>query len=531
MRLKSQGLGKSLISQILFSGFDESPRRRGGLDRQVILILVNRNPLSKSQYTKGLTCLKKLWLYRERRELATPPSEVQDAIFTQGHEVGKLAHKLFPNGVLIEEDHTDPAGALASTKSAMSSGAEAIFEAAFQFEDILVRTDILSKNSDGTWELVEVKSSTKVKNEHLPDVAIQKFVLIKFGLPLGRSCLLHLNSEYVRNGDIFPPKLFTLAHVDEKIGDEYSQIERHLAVIRATVKVPNEPEVRLSSACKNPHPCEFKEYCWKQTAPESIHFLGRIGDKKRGQLLDQNIELIEHIPKDFELTEAQKIEHLCHLKRSAHVDKAKIEEHLSQLTWPLYFLDFEAVGYAIPEYEGTRPYEALAFQYSLHIQREPGGALEHREFLHKEDSDPRTAVANQLVRDIGPTGSVVAYHASYEKGRIEEMIERCPEIASELQGLIKRIWDLETPFTKRWYWDHRFQGSSSIKKVLPVLVPAMSYENLGIQRGDEAQLQYQRFLKLPADSSDRETIRKNLLSYCEQDSLAMARLLDALQKI
>ena len=219
----------------------------------------------------------------------------------------------------------------------------------------------------------------------------------------------------------------------------------------------------------------------------------------------------------------------CHKTKTVHIARKEIETHLAKLKWPLYFLDFESIGYAIPEYIGTHSYEALAFQYSLHVQRSEGAELEHREFLFDGKADPRRALARQLVADIGPTGSVIAYHASFELGRIKEMVELVPELSVVLHGIADRLWDLETPFAKRWYWDHRFQGSSSIKKVLPVMVPGMSYDDLGIHRGDEAQLRYQEFVNLLQGSPEREKIRRDLLAYCGQDSLAMVRVLEQLK--
>ena len=233
-------------------------------------------------------------------------------IFTQGHEVGRLAHQMFPGGVLIEQDHRDPEGALSATVTAINSGAPAIYEAAFQFEDLLVRADIVIRNNDGTWDLVEVKSSTKVKDEHLSDVAIQKFVISGSGLKLRRSCLLHLNSKYVRRADaISPVEIFTLAPLDAEIQDEYAQIVANLQSLRMIVRNSLEPSVRLSSACKNPYPCEFKGYCWDAVTTDSIHYLGRILDKKRNALLDKNIETISQIPDGFALSEAQEVEAKC----------------------------------------------------------------------------------------------------------------------------------------------------------------------------------------------------------------------------
>lgn len=483
---------------------------------------VRELPLSKSQYTKGIKCTKRLWLYRERRHLATKPSPVQDAIFTQGHQIGVLAHQLFPGGVLISEDQKDPEGALRSTAKAMNAGAPAIYEAAFRFEDLLIRADIVARNEDGTWDLYEVKSSTKVKPEHLPDVAIQKYVLLGAGLPLRRCHLVHLNNQYRRRDPVVVRDLFTIAPLDGEITDDFAEVEPRLATLRDAVKQTQEPTARISSVCRSPYLCEFKNYCWDSLDTGAIHYLGRIKDTKRFELMDLGIELVSQIPENFELSAAQAIEAQVARTGKTHIEHKPILEHFSELKWPLYFLDFETVGYALPEFPGTRPYEPLTFQYSLHIQEAPGAPLLHREFLYDQFNDPRPVVARQLVADLESLqtsgGTIVAYHASFEKGRMAEM---------GLEEFVPRVWDLEVPFARRWFWDLKFQGSSSIKKVLPALVPDMNYKHLTVQRGDEAQVKYNEFIRM-TDGAARTQLRRDLLAYCEQDSLAMVKVLERL---
>ncbi|MFZ9595148.1 MAG: DUF2779 domain-containing protein [Bdellovibrionia bacterium] len=484
--------------------------------------------LSKSQYCKGRKCLKRVWLYNYRKDLMEPPSPIQEAIFTQGHEVGVLAQSLVPAGELIDEDHTDPEGALAHTEAAIKAGKTTLYEGAFLFEDILIRVDIISKNKDGRWELFEVKSTTSVKKDHLYDAAIQKYVLNNLGYDLERTCLVHLNNEYIRKGEVNLKKLFTIEQIDTEIEEAYAEIPAYLKSIRKALKEEQEPTHRIGSVCKNPYQCEFKKYCWLGVAPDSIHFLTRITDAKRFELMDQAIERVKEIPDDFALTELQFVQVKTEKSGNPTIEKKKISKHLSELVFPLWFLDFETVGFAVPNYDGTRSYEQLPFQYSLHVQREPGAELEHYEFLHKENSDPRLALAEAMCQAIGSTGSVIAYHASFEKGRIEDLLAIAPDLQPKLQSIIDRLWDLETPFAKRWYCHPEFHGSSSIKKVLPVLVPGLTYEGMPIGKGDVAQMKYVEMVQMPTGSPDKDTIYKNLLDYCKLDTLAMAKILEAL---
>lgn len=484
--------------------------------------------LSKSQYVKGRNCLRRIWLYNFRRDQMEPPSDFQAGIFEQGHLVGKLAHSLFPGGVLVEQDHTDPDGALAKTAELLASDCPAIFEAAFIHDNILVRADIVAKNRDGSWDLYEVKSSTSLKKEHLHDAAIQKFVLLGAGFRLRKTNVVHLNSDYVRDGEIDIRQLFTIEFVDEKIIEAFAEIPAYLATIRGSLAQDAEPAHPIGSVCKNPYPCEFKAYCWLGVEPDTIHFISRISDARRAELLSRAIEKIKDVPDDIALSELQFVQVKVERDGHPHVDRAKIKKFLGELKHPLWFLDFETYGFAIPEYDGTWSYQALPFQFSLHVQEREGGDIRHVEFLHMEKSDPRRALAEAMIAAIGDQGNVVVYYAPFEKTRIKEMIEAFPDLRVKLESILDRIWDLETPFSKKWYYDRRFEGRSSIKNVLPVLVPDMSYKGLAIGKGDVAQAKYVEMIQLPAGSPERETIRKNLLEYCGQDSLAMVKVLDAL---
>jgi hypothetical protein len=487
--------------------------------------------LSKSQYVKGRKCHKRVWLYNNRKDIMTLPSAFQAGIFEQGHEVGRFAHRLFPSGVLIEHDHKDPDGAVAATQEHLKNGVSAIFEAAFIYDNILVRADIIARNGNGTWNLFEVKSTTSVKKDHLLDTAIQKHVLEGAGLPLHRTHVVHLNNRYIRRNEVDLAQLFVVQEVDDRLEEALGEIPDYLKSIRATLTLTQEPKEKIGSICKNPYECEFKTYCWTGVGPDSIHFLSRISDTKRGELLDRTIEKIKDIPEDFALTELQAIQTRVERTGKPHIEHAKIKKFLNELKYPLWFLDFETYGFAIPEYDGTRSYEALPFQYSLHVQQETGSHLQHFEFLHLEKSDPRRAIAEDLIEKIKSGGSVVTYHASFERGRLEALAELFPDLKAALESIASRIFDLETPFAKKWYCDGRFQGSSSIKKVLPALVPSMSYANLDIGKGDEAQSQYCDMIKMDEADPRRDPIRQALLEYCKQDTLAMVQILEALKRI
>ena len=462
--------------------------------------------LSKSQFLKGRHCLKRIWLYNHRRDLMQERSAFQNAIMEQGTEVGKLARSLFSGGVLIDEDYQNVSGAVDHTQAAILTNASAIFEGAFVYDDILVRVDILKHNPDASFNLIEVKSSTSVKKEHLPDCSVQAYVLQQCGIRLKHICVMYLNNEYRRVGELDLDQLFIIEPVDHLIQDELSKVPDYLNTIRTALLKEDEPFWDIGSICKNPYPCEFKHYCWRYVSKKSIYYISRITEKQKCSLVDAGVMLIKDVPDQFNLTALQAIQVSCEKRQEKFIDSVAIKNHLSQLQYPLYFLDFETVGYAIPPYEGTRPYQHLPFQYSLHVKRTPDAELEHYEFLFDEKENPSRSLAEELVSHIGSEGSVVVYYASFEGSRIKEMAETFPDLSERLISIHERLWDLQIPFAKKWYCDPGFNGSASIKDVLPVLVPELSYKNLAIQKGDEAQFQYQELINL--DFSQLRRARK-----------------------
>lgn len=487
--------------------------------------------LSKSQYCKGRQCQKRVWLYNYRKDLAQETSTFQESILTQGNEVGILARQLFPGGELINEDHLNLEGGIRHTQEAIQNNAAAIFEGAFLFNNILVRVDILARNDDSTYDLIEVKSSTSQKKEHLPDCAIQAYVLQQLNIPLRRICVAYLNKEYLRNGELDLAKLFIIQPVNEKISDEIKSIPNYLNDISHTLLRDEEPSMSIGAICKNPYTCEFKNYCWKSVTEKSIHYLYNIRDKKRSELIALGVELIKDIPDNFELSDLQEIQARCEKTQSKNINKQLIQEHLNKLEYPLYFLDFETYGHAIPQFNNTRPYQKLVFQFSLHVKKHPDADLEHYEFIFEENKNPSRAMAEKLLSYIGSSGSVIAYHESFERGCIEGMALEFSDLSNELRSIIQRLWDLETPFAKKWYYDPQFNGSSSIKNVSPVLASDVSYKNLAIQKGDIAQSTYLKFINMNSSEPERENIKNDLLKYCELDTYAMVRIFDELQKI
>ncbi len=488
--------------------------------------------LSKSQYVKGRKCVKRVWLYNHRRDEAEGPTDLQQLLFRQGNEVGKLAHQFFEDGYIIAEDYRNSEAALEHTARALQdTKSKVIFEAAFIYDDVLIRVDALRKNSDGSYDLIEVKSTNSVKNEHKDDLAVQKFVLEGLGLSIKNSFLMHLNGDYVRNGEVDLKKLFVLEPMDDEIEELIDEVPIYLKLIRSKLNESFEPISAIGSVCSSPYACEFQSHCWKNVKGDSIHNLTRISDAKRVQLINLGIEKIQDIPSTFKLTDSQFVQVSATKSGKPQIEIQSIAEVVQKLEWPLHFLDYETVPFAVPRYDNSSPYQQIPFQFSLHVQREPGAALEHYSFLHRDKSDPRPAFVENLFRHVdGDKGSIVVFHMSFERHITLALADILPEYREGFEELTGRMWDLEVPFAKRWYADHRFEGSSSIKYVLPVLVPELTYKDLEIQKGDVAQMKFGEMISTES-ALEREKIAKALLEYCKLDTFAMVKILEKLMEI
>jgi hypothetical protein len=488
--------------------------------------------LSKSQYVRGLQCHKALWLYRNRKDLIPEVDPSQQMIFDQGQEVGLLAHKRFPGGVLIAEDHTQVKEALASTSAAIKAGAKTLYEAGAIYENVLVRTDIIERTKDKkAWDLIEVKSSTGVKDVYLNDVAVQRYVLEGAGFPIRKAFLMHINNQYVRSGKIDPRELFTLEDVTSESGKLLKMVPAHLKGMQAMLAKVAGPSIEIGAHCLDPYPCEFIGHCWARVPEYSVFNLGSARFEKKIALWRSGIESVADIPDDYALSGAQAIQVSVAKSGRPHIDSPAIAEMLAEITYPLFFLDFETINPGLPPYDGLRPFQQLPFQASVHIQQRNGGQVKHEEFLDDGKQDPRPALIEFLVRAIGAKGTVIAYNKGFEGNCLKELTDSAPGRAKQLFSMRDRLWDLAGPFRKAHYVHPGFEGSWSIKNVLPVLVPSMTYEGMPIHDGGGAQVAYLNLMSGKLSPAETRTTIKQLKEYCGQDTLAMVKLLRHLESV
>jgi hypothetical protein len=482
--------------------------------------------LSKSRFLAGLQCHLRLWYQCFERELIpeVPPS--QQAIFDAGHEVGELATQLFPGGILIDEPYFLHKQAVQSTLQAMQDpDVKSIYEAAFAHDGVRIRVDVLERLDDGSWNLVEVKSSTSVKEVYYPDVAVQFYVLEGCGLKINRAGILHINNQYIYDGqNLDLESLFSFGDLTDETMSMQPEIPGQLEELKGMLAVDSAPEIQPSRHCHKPYDCEFWDHCTKDMPEFWVYNISGIGQEKLDELADLGIQAIRDIPQTFPLSQIQdRIRASVSNRQEFISDQLKAE--LNDVAYPVHFLDFETIGVAIPRYAGTRPYQTIPFQWSDHILYENGN-LDHREYLCNEDKDPREEFTQTLLDALGTKGSIFIY-TTYETGILNSLIEHFPQYAEELQSVIDRFVDLYA-IIKQHYYHPKFYGSFSLKYVLPALVPEMSYENLSIQDGMQASLDYLRMIDSETSHDEKARIRAELLTYCGQDTLAMVKIRDEL---
>lgn len=489
--------------------------------------------LSKSQFIRGLQCHKSLWLYKNNPDLRGQPDASLQAIFDQGTNVGVLAQKLFPGGTEIEFEGTSFDEKIAKTKELVESGVKTIYEATFKYDDVLVMVDILHKGRRG-WELYEVKSSTKTEKVHGNDVAVQYYVLNGSGLKLRKASLTHINNQYTRQGDLDIKRLFTTVDMTHDVIQMQKQVKKDLRLMRNALN-RQIPQIDIDPyRCNEPHECDFKDHCWAHLPTPSVFNLSGLHKPKKMELYARGIVKLKDLPSDYPLNPFQKAQVKAEGSNEDIIDREAIRDFLEEeISYPLYFLDFETFNPAIPQFDNSRPYERIPFQYSLHWTKKERGKLNHTEFLAREGTDPRKELAKKLIADIPGDVCVLAYNSGFEKGVIKTLAGQFPKYAKRLMNIHDHISDLMTPFLKAYVYRKSMQGSYSIKYVLPAFIPddpKLDYKKLEISDGGQASNTYAS-LHLIKDQKVVKKTKKRLLEYCKLDTLAMVSLLGKLREL
>jgi hypothetical protein len=477
--------------------------------------------LSKSLYMRGLQCHKSLYLHKHRPGLRSEPAPELLALWKSGTEVGVYARQLFPGGVEIPFEGLPKDEQLSRTRQEIGQGTKVLYEATFARDNVFVKADILCRSPEG-FDLYEVKSATDVKEHNWDDVAIQHYVLTGCGVPVHRDYLVHINNAFVRKGEIVPRELFVVQDVTDVVRRKQDAILEELAALRKMLG-GKEPDIDIGPHCSDPHECDFIAHCWRHIPEHSIFTLrGRGIDK--WDLYRRGILELSDVPLSA-LNAAQRMQVLYFLRKDDHARPEKIREFLKGLWHPICFLDFETFRSAIPLFDGTRPYQQVPFLYSLHRRDAEGAPLQHSEFLAQPGADPRMELAEKLLGEIPDGACVLVYNMAFEKGVLKNLAEYLPKHRKRLYAVIDGLVDLMEPFRRREIYHWMMSGSYSLKSVLPVLVPDMTYEGLAIRDGEMASEAYFTMGDI-GDAEELQKLRKALLEYCRQDTLGMVRLLE-----
>lgn len=482
--------------------------------------------LTKSKYLYGIQCPMLLWISVNRKELIPVPDAATQYKFDQGHLVGELAKKLYPDGIDIPSDNF--MGNINRTKELLNQR-KPLFEAGVMVGNLFSRTDILNPVNEDEWDIIEVKSSTEIKDINLHDVSFQKLCWEESGLKIRKCFLAYINNKYVKNGEINPQELFIVDDITEPVGFKSLDIRDKISGMMEIINLPDCPEAIIGACCSDPYDCPLMDTCWAEL-PEHNVFTLYYGGKKSCELYDRGIVEIADIPKTYKLNDKQQIQLSCVANDNVHIDKEGIKEFLGGLEYPLYLLDFETFSTVIPVYDGTRPYQNIPFQFSLHIQENPGGKLQHHEYLAEGKDDPRPGLLAALHNKIGDAGSIVAYNKSFEENVLKDLASAFPEYSEWINGILPGFVDLLVPFRSFNYYNPLQHGSASIKKVLPAITGS-GYEGMAIAKGDDASLAFLDMAYGNLTDEEKLQIRNNLLEYCGLDTEAMARIINELYQL
>ena len=457
-------------------------------------------------------------------------SEMQKAIFKRGTDVGKLAQELYPGGIDASPKNQfeyDKAAKL--TKELLQKKQKVIYEASFNFNDVLSIADIVV-NEKNALKVFEVKSSTSISEIYIQDAALQYWVIKNSGYKIKDFSIVYINNQYVRKGKLDLNKLFITESVLNLILPMQNWVEENVNRFKKVLSKKTIPQIDIGEHCYDPYVCGFYQYCRKHIPENSVFDLSGIHLTKKYEMYRDGIIRLEDINDEIKLSINAALQLDVYRSKQDLIDKKAIKEFLSDLKYPIYFMDFETFQPAVPMFDNSRPYQQIPFQYSLHFKKNKKSKIEHFEFLAEAGQDPRIKFIESLLQNTKNNGDILTYNKSFEVLRLKEIAEAFPKYKKEIEERISRVKDLMIPFQKKYYYTNDMQGSYSIKYVLPALVPELSYENLEINEGGLASIAFES-LYYETDMIKISETRNNLLKYCKLDTLAMVKILEKLESL
>jgi len=482
--------------------------------------------LTKTRYLNGLQCPKLLWVSINDKGRLPPIDPVTQHVFDQGHQVGELAKRLYPGGYDIPSENF--MGNIQETRQALARRIP-LFETGIMTGNLYARADILNPVGDTEWDIIEVKSSTSVKDVNHADVAFQRQCYSQAGLIIRNCYLAHINRDYVRHGEIDPEEFFIVQDISAEVEDLLPGVRDQIDLMLDTMRAAGCPEAVIGRHCNNPYDCDLRDECWG-FLPENNIFTLYYGGQKAYGLFDEGVEAIVDIPASFKLNEKQQIQLDAVKSGETYLNRAEITAFLETLVYPVYYLDFETFSPAVPIYDGMRPYQRVPFQFSLHVVEKPGGAPVHHAYLMPDRADPRPALLGALKSTLGERGSIVVYNQGFEQGVFRELAEAFPDYAAWCEDVISRMVDLLLPFRGFHYYNPQQKGSASMKKVLPALT-GKGYSDLTINEGELASVRFYTTMFGEVTPEERLGVRQALEEYCGQDTEGMIWIVDRLGEL
>ncbi|MCE9519714.1 MAG: DUF2779 domain-containing protein [Verrucomicrobia bacterium] len=484
--------------------------------------------LSKSKIIAFRQCPKRLWLDLHKPELCD--DSASETVFKIGNQVGDIARTIYDSegtGVLIDIKALGHGEALTRSAKLLAEGHSPVFEAGLKTEGALAYADVmLPDRSDDTlrWRMVEVKSSTSVKEYHHDDIAVQSHIAVSSGVRLSSVSLAHINTSFIYQGDSDYRGLLQEADLTEEALSRGDEVKQWIADAQVVAAMAEEPEVATGPHCTKPFTCGFCDYCNRdKVLPEfPLGSLPKLHIRKREQFESEGYADLRDVPDEL-LNAVQRRVKQCSVTGDAFFDADGAAADLSPFGFPAYFLDFETILFAVPIWKGTRPYQQITFQFSLHTLAK-SGQLAQTAFLDLSGNDPSEPFAKALISACGKKGPVFVYNATFETSRIRELAERFPDLADSLLAINARVVDL-LPIARNRYYHPSQQGSWSIKAVLPAVAPELNYDNLtGVQDGGMAQEVFREAIQDETSAERKREIEQQLLAYCRLDTFAMVRL-------
>ena len=481
-----------------------------------------RHGLSKSRLISHLQCPKRLWLQVFKPEVAEAGDGARRRM-ASGIQAGEVARDMFPGGHLVDEP--DIAAALYTTRALLDAEIRIpIYEAALDCDGVLVFTDILVPE-DGGWHLVEVKSSSTVKDYQKPDATVQTWVARQAGVNITRTSIACIHNKFVYPGGGDYRGLFYLTDISAVVNGRLAEVGEWVRDSRATL-AGSEPDIQVGDQCFTPFDCPFHEYCRPPEAKRPEHPLSDLPNARKlvAALLEQGYEDLREVPVEL-LTNGihQRIQQAA-ISGEAFVSDT-VQGVLAAWAYPRYYLDFETIQFTVPIWAGTSPFQQIPFQWSCHIESALG-VLEHREFLAQGAGDPRRefaeTLADLLADLVNNNGTIIAYNAGFERSRISELARQFPEFALVLTAATSHVVDL-LPVARQHFYHPDMHGSWSIKYVLPAIAPELSYKGMVVADGMMAQLAFAELIADLTPDQQAQT-RQALLDYCAQDTYAMVKI-------